>query len=536
MASVFKQTYKSGGKTKKYSNWSVKFRDHSGAFRKVSGFTDKALSQELGRKLERLAQFVAMHQPPDAEISGWLQTIDGNLKSKLAKWGMLDPRAVAEAKPLSAHIDEFRRYLNAKDNTSDHVKLTASRLRKAFDGCKFVFPSELSADKLYSWLKEQRTDGNLSVRTSNDYLRCAKAFAKWMVANNRMQLNVFAHLEGGNVETDRKLVRRALSLEDFGRLIQAARNSQQVHRGLSGDDRAMLYLMAGRTGLRAQELASLTCGHLDLNSTPATVRIDAGDEKARRGAVLPLVDDIAVEITNWLSYRELNTVSIGGARAEKLWPGKWFNSCSKMLRRDLEAARTAWIAEAHDDAEHERRKQSDRLQFVDADGLQFDFHALRSQFITDLGRAGVSLQDAQRLARHSDPKLTASVYTKLSVSDLGQSVNKLPKVPTSPRPLAATGTTDSVPRPTNRETTSRTKPGAEQCRSVPKTDSFAGSEKPGDPDAAGNEKPRKPLGSQGFESKTSGESGIRTRGPGKPEHRISNPAHSATLASLRVGR
>ena len=32
----------------------------------------------------------------------------------------------------------------------------------------------------------------------------------------------------------------------------------------------------------------------------------------------------------------------------------------------------------------------------------------------------------------------------------------------------------------------------------------------------------------------SGERGIRTLGTGFPAHRISNPAHSATLASLRL--
>jgi site-specific recombinase XerD len=39
-----------------------------------------------------------------------------------------------------------------------------------------------------------------------------------------------------------------------------------------------------------------------------------------------------------------------------------------------------------------------------------DFHANRHTFISNLGRAGVPLATAQKLARHADPKLTANVY------------------------------------------------------------------------------------------------------------------------------
>ena len=39
--------------------------------------------------------------------------------------------------------------------------------------------------------------------------------------------------------------------------------------------------------------------------------------------------------------------------------------------------------------------------------------------------AGVDLRDAQRLMRHSDPKLTATVYTDLRVQDLRTAAEKL---------------------------------------------------------------------------------------------------------------
>ena len=47
---------------------------------------------------------------------------------------------------------------------------------------------------------------------------------------------------------------------------------------------------------------------------------------------------------------------------------------------------------------------------------------------TRLARAGVGLVQTQRLLGHSDPKLTAQVYTHLDVEDLRGSVESLPSL------------------------------------------------------------------------------------------------------------
>ena len=79
------------------------------------------------------------------------------------------------------------------------------------------------------------------------------------------------------------------------------------------------------------------------------------------------------------------------------------------------------------------------LPYKNESGLVFDFHALRGQFITQLGRSGVNLQDAQKLARHSDPRLTSNHYNHLSVLDLGNAVSKLPSIPTSKERATGSG-------------------------------------------------------------------------------------------------
>ena len=59
---------------------------------------------------------------------------------------------------------------------------------------------------------------------------------------------------------------------------------------------------------------------------------------------------------------------------------------------------------------------------VDDDGRKLDIHSLRHTFGSRLARRGVGLVQVQRLMGHSDPKLTAQVYTHLDVEDLRKAV------------------------------------------------------------------------------------------------------------------
>ena len=84
------------------------------------------------------------------------------------------------------------------------------------------------------------------------------------------------------------------------------------------------------------------------------------------------------------------------------------------------------------------------IPYRDGSGKVFDFHALRSRYITDLGRSGVPLVEAQRLARHSDPRLTANHYTHLGIHDLSAAVERLPALNFEHATAQATGTDDAI--------------------------------------------------------------------------------------------
>jgi len=86
-----------------------------------------------------------------------------------------------------------------------------------------------------------------------------------------------------------------------------------------------------------------------------------------------------------------------------------------------------------------------KIEYEDASGRTFDFHALRGQFAASLARAGVHPRVAQLLLRHSKADLTMSVYSHLALVDLRGGLDALPPLPSpggSPdiQRLAATGT------------------------------------------------------------------------------------------------
>jgi integrase len=235
-----------------------------------------------------------------------------------------------------------------------------------------------------------------------------KAFCNWLVRDGRLVRNPLAYLQRLNTETDIRRERRVLAPDELDRLITAAGMSKWKVAGFAGRDRAMLYRVAAFTGLRAQELASLTAHSFDLDANPPTVRVEACYSKHRRTDVLPLEADLVRCLREHLA----------GCNGQLLWPGQWFRKAARMLRKDLAAARKAWVEEVPAGQERDERDTSDYLLDKDRDGRVADFHSLRHGFITYLVTANVPPKVAQTLARHSTITLTLDRYTHLGVVDL----------------------------------------------------------------------------------------------------------------------
>ncbi len=136
--------------------------------------------------------------------------------------------------------------------------------------------------------------------------------------------------------------------------------------------------------------------------------------------------DIAAKLKRWIARKNPEPDELLFPISDRC--GGVDRKTSKMIRFDLDAARTFWIAEAKNTEDETKRRSSEFLVYRDEKGKFADFHGLRHTFITNLGRAGVSIKTAQTLARHSDVKLTLGIYTHVDQGEQIAAINALPSL------------------------------------------------------------------------------------------------------------
>ena len=402
------------------ASWTARYFDHEGRRRtRSTGTTDKAAAERI--------------------LAGWLAA------AALRREGVIDARtdgyAQADQRPIADHLSDYRADLLNRGRTKQHAHETHALAARITTLARVDRLSALTADRVASALGTLADEGK-SQRTRDKGLRAVKGWSRWLVQSHRIAADPLASLRGSKI-TDRERTRRALTVDESARLIDAAERGAPW-RGLSGRDRAALYRIALGTGFRRGELASLTPADFDLDPDGPTITVRAAYSKRRRDDAQPIHPDLARWLASWLAERPADA---------PLW--KLHRDTGRMLRADLDAARAAWGAEAPTDAERDaRRREPCFLRTPDSAGRVVDFHALRHTFISGIVASGASVKIAQELARHSTPTLTIGTYAHVRLADLR---GALPTVPTSTPTaieaeagtLAATGTDHD--RPTDAE-------------------------------------------------------------------------------------
>ncbi len=387
----------------------------------------------MGRNLVKLVEYHgATGGQIDPALSRWLTTLPERTRDRLVSIGLLGAQRVAAGKPLREHLDDWHQALADRNNSAKHVRISVNRVSALLDGCRFQSQADVQASRVEAWLAQERRAERLSITTSNYYLRDAKSFFHWLVEDDRADRNPLQSLKPLNTEVEDHRRRRCLPHDDFQEFLTAAYNGDTLKR-ISGPNRFMLYLVAGWTGLRAQELASLQPESFNLDGMEPTVTVQAGYSKHKREDVLPLRADLADLLREWMQDKPAG---------QRLWRGAWWNKAAEMVQADLAAAKQKWVGEAADPAERRQREQADRFAYHDAENWYFDFHSLRGQFISAMENAGVSLKTLQALARHSRVETTLKHYARVQLAGVRSALDSLPGLPqgNSPELLRATGT------------------------------------------------------------------------------------------------
>ncbi len=379
------------------AKWWIEFKDASEIRRRVAAFTDKAASEELGRKIMRLADFKRLGEKPDAGLSKFLEALPVKLRERLTAWGLLDSTRAAASKAIAEHLADFRDGLIAKGTTAKQAELVANRAGRVFKQAGCTFWSEVTPNKVQRAVSELCSEGNLSAQTFNFHLAACKQFARWLWREGRISESPLVHLTGRNVREDRRHDRRALEVSEVRALLAATCNAP-TRFGMSGPQRAMLYRLALETGLRANELRSLTRASFTLEGKEPTVTIAAAYAKNRRQDLLPLRADTVCELRAFLASM-LPTARVFSMPSSE--------HTAKMLRADLELA---------------------GIPYRDESGRVADFHALRHSFVSSLARSGVHPKTAQALARHCSVSLTLDRYTHSNREAEVDAINRLPSL------------------------------------------------------------------------------------------------------------
>ncbi len=299
--------------------------------------------------------------------------------------GIIAPKLerTSAQRALSEHIEEHVKDLVAMGRSPEHIRHVRTRLLSLATACGWHLPGDVSADTFVTWRSGQKSIGP---KTCNDYLNSFIAFFNWMKRQGRVEVNPLENVIKADIRGHQQR-RRAFTDEEFKKLIAVA--TQQK----------LLYLTAAYTGLRLGELMQLVWGDLKLDHERPHVIVRDSTTKNRRQATLPLHPQL------------LEALRLAKpANATDGTPVFSYASCHHAVspRRFVADLAKAGIPK------------------FDDMGRKLDFHCLRYTFATLLAKNHVSQRLAQELMRHSDPRLTANIYTDVTCLPTFEAVNELP--------------------------------------------------------------------------------------------------------------
>jgi len=389
MAHVF-QTFKVDGTP--HPRWRFEFRNFQGRKKKGTGYTSKAETLKLARKLEADAEAVRKgyrDAPKPAEQKREFATV----ANEYLAWG--DSQGGRGGRPWGT-----RHSMTRHRHLESWQKKLGLRLLSDLEGCLPLVEVELRA------LQKSGRAG----RTVAQYAESITAFCKWCVVRDYMEISPLRKLSGFDVTP--RTTRRALTPEEVQRLLDVAPL-----------ERRFLYEVALCTGLRANELRNLTVDHLDVER--CGVRLDAAWTKNRKPGFQPLPADLMGRLQQFVASGLVSRKyeHIYGCYAAQAAPKNRLlyilSNPVKAVDDDLRAARIAKVTSAG----------------------KLDFHSLRVAYATFVIESGASVKEAQTLLRHSTPDLTMNTYARVRSGRLNDLTEQLGKIVSG----CATGDTSGQP-------------------------------------------------------------------------------------------
>lgn len=174
-----------------------------------------------------------------------------------------------------------------------HARMNADHLAAWLDSCEFKTLAEITLAKAETYLNALAAETKIDKKTGEEKPKYAPAslwhrdnalrsLISWCLKREYLTKDPLKALPRPNCDPVKR--KRPFTFEEFSRLLKAA-----------PPERALLYDVAADTGLRQNELRSITVAHLDTQR--GGIRVDPKWEKTRLEDFVPLSPDLCDELS-----------------------------------------------------------------------------------------------------------------------------------------------------------------------------------------------------------------------------------------------
>jgi len=355
MAGARKKPLKSG----KYQAW---YTNYSGKQTFFVGTNSRRETFRAANRFEEEHRKIALGELPVPDVKRKYRAEPiKKLAAKYLAWGKV--RGRKDGKPWSK-----RHAAKTETNLEYWIKVLKLKTVADLDGVLSGVQDQIVA--LAVEKKKPKTVSNIV--TSLQGL-CTQA-VKW----HYLDLNPLDDL--GRLDTTAEKEYRALARAEVGRLFDVA-----------PDYRRLLYIAAMITGLRAGELRSLTTDDLDPDGPGLHLRPEW--TKNRKKGYMPLPVAFAKAL-------------LAGARS-----GETLRLYDRYNRKIQVPTNALLFVPTHTARTLDADRIKAKIPKETKDGV-VAFHSLRASFVTLVTEQGATVKETQKLARHSDPRLTMNTYAK----------------------------------------------------------------------------------------------------------------------------
>jgi integrase len=316
---------------------------------------------------------------PPEDLVKWVRVQEPKLRNKIYEAGLLKAEQANTTRTVAEQLEDYIADLQINSDNG-YPALVESNIKRIVDGCGIKFWFDVDGPKIRKFL-----DDNFNGHTAQHYITNFKMFAHWLKEQGRIK-------ELPVLKSIKYIVppQRAFEEEELAALYEAARKGPERY-ALSGHERYVLYKLAFDSGLRREELRSLT--RYSFNFEKCTVLVPGTDTKNDNEAYQKITPETVALVKGLVKDKlPLNAKIFDIPQASAI-----------MIREDCEAAGI------------ETKNWKGTIKF----------HSLRHSLATHLANKKVPPHVTQKIMRHSDITTTMRYYTHLLRGDEDNAIKKL---------------------------------------------------------------------------------------------------------------